>query len=489
MSISPVPWPEVAACLTGPATVIGATAGLETGLPPGWRTTEGREGELPVVLVAPRDGDEVHAAHRLAGSHPLVVVLPNLARPELLRALLVGRGDDVLAGPARAALTRATVDELAGACARVPAASPGEPAPTATGRPLDDLLATISWRSGGHDRPWLVSAYLPAPREDVVAASTVTEPPFLTVLVRTQGRRPATLADVLLCLSAQTSDDFDVLLLAHDVAPSDAAALDAVVADLPDGLRRRTVVVPVTGGGRVRPLTVGVARAGGSYLAVLDDDDLVLGGWVDAFRRAAVAQPGSVVRSICVEQHVEVDDADPGFRATSWPNTRWDREFSLLSHLVDNHSPVHAYAVPREVFTELGLGYDETLPVLEDWDLLVRAASLVGVRDTDEVTAVYRRWPASRSSFAELPESNWPETAWRVVAGWDAAPLLLPAGSATRLREDGIYVLRHQSLRVRFGRRFDGWRDRWSGALMRTPVGRPVRWGYRRLRGRTGPPA
>ena len=195
-----------------------------------------------------------------------------------------------------------------------------------------------------------------------------------------------------------------------------------------------------------------------------------------------------IQRSVTVEQMMADENGALGFRAASWPIARWDVEFSHLAHLVDNHSPVHGCAYPREVFHELGLRFDESLPVLEDWDLLVRAAALVGVHDSQQVTAVYRRWPADRNSFAHLAEDAWPETAWRVAAGWDAGPLLLPAGSATRLREEGIYVLRHRPVRVRVLNRLDRWRDTWSARLMRTPLGPGVRWAYRGLRHRAGPP-
>ncbi len=486
-TLPPAPWAEVAARVTGPAAVLGGGPEIDDDLPAGWhRAGPGNDrADGPVVLLAPLDPDDVTRAHRLAGAHPLVVVLPNLARPALLRALLVGRGDDVVPGPARAALTRSTVDRLAAAAGRRPVNDAAEPQPVPTGRPLDDLLAQLGRQAGGHDRPWLVRSYLPAGPAVDVRAGLGSEAPFLSVLVRTQGRRDDALADVLLCLAAQTCDDFEVLLLAHDVDDGTGARLRSLLAQQPAALRARADLVPVSGGGRVRPLTVGVARARGRYLAVLDDDDLVLASWVAAFRDAAAAQPGSVARSVTVEQHVEVDGRG-GYRASSWPHARWDREFSLLSHLVDNHTPVHAYALPREVFSDLGMSFDESLPVLEDWDLLVRAATLLGVRDSGEVTAVYRRWPHSTSSFAEVAETDWPDTAWRVVGAWDESPLLLPAGSARRLREEGIYVLRHPPLRVRAGRRLDRWQDRWSGTLMRTPLWRPARWAYRRLRDRTG---
>ena len=185
--------------------------------------------------------------------------------------------------------------------------------------------------------------------------------PFLSVLVRTQGRRPEALADVLLCLSAQTCSDIEVLLLAHDVGAEERTRLDQQVAGLRADLRGRVRLVTVEGGGRTRPLTVGMALATGHYLAVLDDDDLVLGHWVEAFRTAAVASPGRIVRSVAVEQDMEPVAGDAGHRAASWPHARWDSEFSMLSHLVDNHSPVHCYAYPREVFSGSGLRFDEQL--------------------------------------------------------------------------------------------------------------------------------
>jgi glycosyltransferase involved in cell wall biosynthesis len=461
----------------GPALVLGLAAENAPAFPEGWAAVGGHEaaGALPVILVAPTTIAAVHEALRLAGEQPLVVALPNLARPTLVRAMLLGAGDEVLPGPGRASLARRSVDLLAHEAGREPRhGGLVEPPPAPTGRPLDDLLAQVAARVGGHDREWTIRAY---DRSDHgVALAQGAGAPFLSVLVRTQGHRPAALADVLLCLGAQSCSDFEVLLLAHDVADKQRRVLNELVGSLAGGFRPRVMVVPVVGGGRSRPLTIGIARALGRYIAVLDDDDLVMGNWVEAFAATARAAPGSIVRSVTVEQTMQFEVGNPGFRTVSWPVARWDAEFSLLSHLVDNHSPVHSCAYPREVFHELGLGFDESLPVLEDWDLLVRAASLVGVRDTGLVTAIYRRWPAQSNSFAHLAEDDWPEAAWRVVAAWDRAPVLLPAGSATRLREEGIYLLRHRPIRQRLARRVDRLRDTWS------PLARRV---YRRVRPRT----
>lgn len=487
-----VPWAEVAAFVAGPATVVAVQPEQVEHLPTGWNLVRASEDTQPsnhddVVLpdlhAAQDPAAALLQAHRLAQGRRLVVVAPNVARPSLVRQLLVGVADDQLPSAEPGGwFTAERLDRLLRALGRQPLPGVAEPLQP-TGRPLDDLLAHVAAGAGVHDRPMLVRAY------DVAAVTAPAPAPFLTVLTRTQGRRPDALADVLLCLAAQSCADFELLLLAHDLGDEERTLVNEAVASLPRTLRERVQLVEVTGGGRSRPLNVGTGLARGRYIAILDDDDLVMAHWVESFRTCSATAPGRIVRSSTVEQDVEqVTSGERRLsRASGWPRGRWDDEFSLLSHLVDNHSPVHGYAYPREVFSELGLAFDESLPVLEDWDLLVRASSLVGVADTHEVTGIYRRLPPTASSFAEVAEVDWPATAWRIVAGWDMSPLLLPAGSARRLRTEGIYVLEHRPLRIRLNRRLRAERHRWSMRLMRTPLGPVARRAYRRLRPRPEP--
>jgi hypothetical protein len=488
----PVPWPEVANLVDGHATVFAVEPDHVEDLPTGWTLVRAIEdanlSKVADVVVPDLDAASdpeavLLLAHRLAQGRRLVVVAPNVARPSLVRQLLVGLGDDELPPAACGGwFTPGRLDRMLCALERQPLPSTGEPVQP-TGRPLDDLLAHVAIGAGVHDRPMLVRAY------DLVPVPTPSPAPFLTVLTRTQGRRPEALADVLLCLAAQSCGDFEVLLLAHDLGDEERAMVEGILAAQPHSLRERVRLIEVNGGGRSRPLNVGTGLARGRYISILDDDDLVMAHWVDSFRAYSAMSPGRIVRSSTVEQDVEhvVVSGRRCSLAASWPRIRWDDEFSFLSHLVDNHSPVHGCAYPREVFSQLGLAFDESLPVLEDWDLLVRASSLVGVADTHEVTAIYRRSPAAASSYAEVAEIDWPTTAWRIVAGWDQTPLLLPAGSARRLRTEGIYLLRHRPLRIRIDRRLHAMRHRSSMRLMRTPVGPFARRVYRKVRPRQEP--
>ena len=258
----------------------------------------------------------------------------------------------------------------------------------------------------------------------------------MSVLIRSQGRRLTTLADALLCLIGQENQDFEVLLLAHCVPAEAQRALEALVRDLPPDLAHRTRLILVEGGGRSRPLNVGIARAQGSYVTVLDDDDLVLGNWTSVLLETARTYPGRVVRGVAVEQDIAEDPADPQrFRTLSLPRAVYPSDYDMLSHLVRNYTPLMALAFPRSVFRDLGLRFDEELPVVEDWDLQLRAVSVCGIATVPEVIAVYRRWATGSASHTQHDQDQWRAAERRVIQRLDSQPHLLPAGGVSAIRD------------------------------------------------------
>ena len=51
--------------------------------------------------------------------------------------------------------------------------------------------------------------------------------------------------------------------------------------------------------------------------------------------------------------------------------------FDLALHFRQNHSPICSFAIPRTIYRDLGLRFDESLVVIEDWHFFMRAAMLV----------------------------------------------------------------------------------------------------------------
>lgn len=267
-------------------------------------------------------------------------------------------------------------------------------------------------------------------------AATATTPCFLSVVTRTQGRRLRLLAQTLGSLAEQSDRDFEVLLVRHRTSSVEADAVQGVVAALPSWLRQRTRVLDVERPGRSAPLNDGFEAAGARYAAILDDDDLALPGWVSTFRDLEAAHPGQVLRSVAVRQPVRATAGPEGPEAVAVaPADRlWPPSFEFIDHLLVNHTPPVALAYPLTVFRHLGERFDESLDTTEDWDFLMRAASLVGVASSPAETCIYRWWVEAEGSRAEHTEAEWRRNEDVVRAKFDEREMRLPKGSASRLR-------------------------------------------------------
>jgi SAM-dependent methyltransferase len=280
-----------------------------------------------------------------------------------------------------------------------------------------------------------VRAYLPGP---VKAESSEDDShmPFLSVLTRTQGKRPDTLQETLLCLAAQECTDFECLVLAHDVSAEVLGDLQYLLDTLPANVAGQFRLIPVMGGGRSRPLNVGLEHARGRYVAILDDDDLAFAHWVGEFKTLSEERPGRVLRAGVVTQEAEhgrwLDRLE--YRNIGGFNAPYPSEFDLLDHLVENHSPPCGLAFPRSAFRDLGITFDENLPVLEDWDVLLQAAMFCGVVNTAEVTSVYRWWPKADCSLQRHSKLEWQSARSAVVRRMDSAPFILPSGGVSQIR-------------------------------------------------------
>ncbi|WP_107705072.1 glycosyltransferase family 2 protein [Nocardioides allogilvus] len=260
---------------------------------------------------------------------------------------------------------------------------------------------------------------------------------FLTVVMRTQGRRIPCLAESLGSLAEQTDRDFEVVLVRHRAASTVTAPVDAVVAAQPEWLRAKIRVLDLDTGARGAPLNLGFEAARGSYIVILDDDDVVLPAWVATFRQLHDELPGRALRAVALRQDVEpmTKDGQTGAAPVGEPYAHWPAQFHLLDHLLMNNTPPMTIAFPRAVFHDLGERFDEELDTTEDWDFLLRAVTLVGVAETTTVTALYRWWLADQSSHHLHDDAHWARNHDLVQRRLDDRVLLLPHGTVKRLQE------------------------------------------------------
>ncbi|MUV15695.1 glycosyltransferase family 2 protein [Noviluteimonas gilva] len=262
--------------------------------------------------------------------------------------------------------------------------------------------------------------------------------PFLTVVMRTQGNRIATMREALLCLSTQTSQDFEVCIVGHDLDADRQRAVERVIADFHVELRDRVRLVRATGGTRATPLNVGFADARGHYIAAFDDDDLLLEHWVETFEHLARRAPGQVLRQVAVGQDWELTPSATGgtaSHAVGGMKPLYATHFDLFDHFIENRTPLHCVAFPRTLFHERGERFDETLTTFEDWDYLLRVALLVGVTASPSVGCIYRHWRNLETSVVVHDDAEWHANCGHVVRKLDQVPVLFPAGSVQRLRD------------------------------------------------------
>jgi hypothetical protein len=425
---------------------------------------------LDVLEHLAHPGDLLTALADMASRHagaPLVVSVSNVSHFDLAAKLLCGRWDVTPTGllnetdlslfaPGtleaefrRTGWRQIKADDFA--IARSDQHFPETLTALSAGTPLHDFLFGVRLQSApGALVSQFVRAYLPtAPPElrvvgpprsrtrAALAASEAAAAPFLSVIVRTQGRRLITLEDNLTSLAAQTNRDLEVIVCCHDTSDADYAAVVEVIGRAPTWLAEKTRSIRVEGGLRARPLAAGVAAAAGRYVAFLDDDDLALCHWVEEFARLVDLNPGAVVRAGCATHSIDEEpwDCGVGYRQTGPTQTPYPLAFDLLDHLVQNSTPNCSVAVPRSCFTDLGVSFDDELPVLEDWDLLLRASLLCGLASTPEVTSLYRRWRRGYASHVLHSEAQW-ESAKQAVRGrLDARPFLVPPGTVSRVVE------------------------------------------------------
>jgi glycosyltransferase involved in cell wall biosynthesis len=140
-------------------------------------------------------------------------------------------------------------------------------------RPLDELLGSLD-----------ASEILPDP---------LPEPTF-SVIVRTQGTRPDSLGEALASLAAQTMAPTETLVMVHPTENTDEVAGNRVanlLSESGEALPSNWRTIAVDPGPRSRPLNAGLDAATSEYVTFLDDDDLAMPTWIEAFARGAASHP------------------------------------------------------------------------------------------------------------------------------------------------------------------------------------------------------
>ncbi|MGE0096077.1 MAG: glycosyltransferase [Alphaproteobacteria bacterium] len=215
--------------------------------------------------------------------------------------------------------------------------------------------------------------------------------PRVSIVVRTDGRRPAYLAEAIASVGTQTYAGIELIVVEDGCAGVTRSALGSMA------YPREIRVIPIPKSGRSVAGNVGLASSRGDLVGFLDDDD-----WL-------------MPRHVEVLSHAHADGEFGATYAWAWESATFDLESGRLpirerrrtlvkpgpltpsTLLVRNRAPIQAVLFRRRLYEQHG-GFDEDLEYLEDWDLWLRYVATSRFMEVPEATSVYRI-PAERKEL------------------------------------------------------------------------------------------
>jgi len=268
---------------------------------------------------------------------------------------------------------------------------------------------------------------------------------FLSVITRTQGKRITELRELLLCLSAQTDDDFEVLIVGHKVSKKNQLDVKLLIKEFPSSFANRIRFLTVDVGNRSTPLNFGFEHAKGSYASIVDDDDIVMDDWVEKFHQAAEEDSGAILHAYTMEQDWERDKNGEVLRSMSAPKPIYCVPFNYVRQIHMNLCPTLGLAYPLWIFRQTNIRFNETLDTTEDWEYLMRVVFLTGVKEVPSPTSVYRIWINANNSRTEHDSNQWAINRLIACNEINKMPILLPPRSASGLEE--IFLAAHREIK------------------------------------------
>lgn len=218
----------------------------------------------------------------------------------------------------------------------------------------------------------------------------------VAIVLRTKDR-PQFLRRALADIAAQTFTDH-VVVVVNDAG--DPTQVDAVVAAAAEGVRGRTTVLHrAVSTGMEAASNAGLRASASEFCVVHDDDDL----WEPEFLERTVAfldaHPATEMVAVRVviryEHEVDGDFVETG-RAPFWGHLP---AITIQDLLVINRVVPIGLLYRRRLHDELGW-YDETLPVVGDWEFNVRVASRHEIELLDEPLAYWCQRPDATGAAA-----------------------------------------------------------------------------------------
>ena len=218
--------------------------------------------------------------------------------------------------------------------------------------------------------------------------------PTVAILVRTKGR-PRFLSRALENIAQQTFTDYTVCVINDG---GDEQATRAVIEASPLG-SGRVQLLTTAGGNMEAASNAGLAATTSEYVAIHDDDDL----WAPEFLErtvAALEESGALMCTTRVVERYERKNAEGEFEVYEERIFHDGLPSVGLQFLFRTNRAVPIGILYRRSLHELVGFYDESLPVVGDWEFNMRAASVADILLVDEPLAYWSLRPDAEGAEA-----------------------------------------------------------------------------------------
>ncbi|MFQ3574301.1 MAG: glycosyltransferase [Thermodesulfovibrionales bacterium] len=207
----------------------------------------------------------------------------------------------------------------------------------------------------------------------------MNQKPLVSIIVRTKDR-PKVLVRAIKSIASQTYRPIEVVLVNDGGCDLDIDDLQGILGDIHLNYQRLEKNT-----GRAHAGNVGIENAKGEYIGFLDDDDEFYPEHVEILVNCFQGTDYKVAYT-AVEFVEKIFDSQS---MTFIKEKKWvfGRQFSFDDLLLNNYIPINSLLLEADLLRNFM--FDETFELYEDWDLLIRLATVCKFYYVDEITAAY----------------------------------------------------------------------------------------------------